>query len=69
MVSLLLLAFVFVASPASSLVVEDGLYSRLTVQVTEAVPRQMCHRAINNLQVREKSQSNLCMLLIFGHAL
>jgi hypothetical protein len=43
------------AAEASTLVVEDGLYSRLTVQVSEAVPRQMCHRALNNLQVRRKT--------------
>ena len=37
---------------ASVLTVENGVYKRLTVQVSEAVPRQLCHRAINNLQVR-----------------
>ena len=36
---------------ASVLTVENGVYKRLTVQVSEAVPRQLCHRAINNLQV------------------
>ena len=40
---------------ATALIVEDGLYSRLTVQITEAVPRQLCHRALNNLQVRNPS--------------
>ena len=41
------------ALEATALTVEDGLYSKLTVQVTEAVPRQLCHRALNNLQVRQ----------------
>ena len=36
----------------SVLTVENGVYKRLTVKVSEAVPRQLCHRAINNLQVR-----------------
>lgn len=36
----------------SVLTVQNGVYKRLTVQVSEAVPRQLCHRAINNLQVR-----------------
>ena len=35
----------------SVLTVQKGVYKRLTVQVSEAVPRQLCHRAINNLQV------------------
>ena len=35
----------------SVLTVQKGAYKRLTVQVSEAVPRQLCHRAINNLQV------------------
>ena len=35
----------------SVLTVENGVYKRLTVKVSEAVPRQLCHRAINNLQV------------------
>ena len=46
------LAIAVVSSEASTLAVNDGLYTRLTVQVSEAVPRQMCHRALNNLQVR-----------------
>ena len=36
---------------ASVLTVQKGVYKRLTVRVSEAVPRQLCHRAINNLQV------------------
>ena len=31
--------------------VQNGVYKRLTVKLSEAVPRQLCHRAINNLQV------------------
>ena len=46
------------ALEATALTVEDGLYSRLTVQVTEAVPRQLCHRALNNLQVRNWNMTN-----------
>ena len=40
---------------ASVVSVENGVYKRLTVRISEAVPRQLCHRAINNLQVGHNS--------------
>ena len=40
---------------ASVVSVENGIYKRLTVRISEAVPRQLCHRAINNLQVGHNS--------------
>ena len=55
MFPIILIWLALVTGPAletTALTVEDGLYSRLTVQVTEAVPRQLCHKALNNLQVR-----------------
>ena len=38
----------------SVLTVKNGNYKRLTVRISDAVPRQLCHRAINNLQVRRR---------------
>ena len=40
----------------SVLTVKNGVYKRLTVQISEAVPRQLCHRAINNIQVSRASE-------------
>ncbi len=42
------------ASASSMLAVEDGgVYSRLTVKVSEEVPRQFCAQIMRNLQVRD----------------
>ena len=49
---LLCLCFVPLLLEATILRVDDGVYSRLTVKVTDAVPRQHCQRAIRNLKVR-----------------
>ena len=38
----------------SVLTVRKGVYKRLTVRFSDAVPRQFCQRAINNLQVSRK---------------
>lgn len=35
----------------SVLTARNGVYKRLTVRFSDAVPRQFCQRAINNLQV------------------
>ena len=45
----------------SVLTVQNGVYKRLTVKVSEAVPRQLCHRAINNLQVRSSFTRTKCI--------
>lgn len=39
------------ATASIAQVVDRGLYSRLTVKMSEVVPRQHCHRALNNLEV------------------
>ena len=51
-VVLICVLFIQVQTTDSSVIeVQDGVYKRLTVKLSEAVPRQLCHRAINNLQV------------------
>ena len=48
----LVIMLVSIESHGSVLTLDkNGVYQRLTVEVTEAVPRQLCQRALNNLQV------------------
>ena len=39
-------------SRKSLLTVEDGVYSGLTVKIDDAVPRHLCFRVVNQLEVR-----------------
>ena len=57
-VTLSLFLWVFVLPPPSNVqgsilkIDEDRIYSRMTVQISENVPRQLCKATLDNLEVR-----------------
>ena len=60
-VPLILFLSVFVLLPASNVqgsilkIDKDRIYSRMTVQISENVPRQLCKATLDNLEVRTDS--------------
>lgn len=61
---ILVLATATVTSASVILLDDDaGVYNRLTVRISDAVPRQLCHKTIKNLQVRQILLSPFCFVL------
>ena len=48
----LILAFCSQITASSMLHVRDGIYSRISVKISDQVPRQFCQKVIDNIEVR-----------------